>query len=120
MLEGSRALIALERLFSRMIPHMHLYIKHRINNLISLTKNSSTYLQSLFQTKRFVTFLARIRLVVCVMSNVIEPRSVTVILPAAEDASIDFSAVPRFRVINSFADVIDKLGGCFERGDAAV
>ena len=54
------------------------------------------------------------------MSNVIEPRSVTVVLPVAKDASVDFSAIPRFGVVNSFADVIDKLGGCLERGSAAV
>lgn len=78
LFERSRALVAFEGLLARMVPHVNLQIlnqsKYKKMNNLEWLRNPSSYLQSLFQTKGFIAFRARIRFVVRVVPHVIQPR----------------------------------------------
>lgn len=63
------------------------------------------HLQSLLQPEGLVALRARVRLVIRMVTDVIEPWSVTVVLAGTEDAGVDLGAVPRFGVVQAVAGV---------------
>ena len=68
------------------------------------------YLQALLQAEGFVALWARVGLVIGVVADVVEPRRVAIVSPAAEDAGVDLGAVPRLGVIEAGANVVHQLG----------
>lgn len=75
LLERRRALVALERLLARVVPHVHLQSPRSTSSkLIHFKQRDTRYLQALFQAERLVTLRTRVRLVISVMTDVIEPR----------------------------------------------